>query len=370
MLVVAGEASGDLHAAAALRALRVRAPDVELFGMGGDHARAAGLRTLFDAKEISVMGITEVLGKIPRVFELLDALEDACRESPPDVALLVDLPDFNLRLAQRLTALGVPVLLYVSPTVWAWREGRVELLKRDVAQVLCIYPFEEPFLRERGVRARYVGNPLLDALPCAARPLERRGGLRLGLLPGSRQGEVARLLRPMLAAAKQLALQRPVELAIPVAPAISRAALEVELAAAGLAAQLVDGDSRAVLDWAEVAIVKSGTVTLEAALAETPMVVVYKTSPVTALVARAMLRVQHVALPNLLLGRALVPALLQGAATPERMVAAVEVVLARRQALVTGYREVKALLGGAGAAANVADAVARAAEGSRDAPAL
>ena len=249
-----------------------------------------------------------------------------------------------------------------SPTVWAWREGRVKLLARDVSQVLCIYPFEEPFLRERGVNVRYVGNPLLDRSESSSnrRELQKLPGLRLGLLPGSRHGEVSRLLRPMLVAAKRIAAKREVTLAIPVAPAISKELLEAELAVAQLTAQLVEGDSRAVLEWAEVAIVKSGTVTLEAALAETPMVVVYKASPVTGLIARAMLRIEHVSLPNLLLGRELVPELLQGAATPERMAAAIEDVLARKAELVAGYREVKALLGGPGAAGNVADAVVKA----------
>ena len=162
VLVVAGEASGDLHAAAAVRALRARVPDLECFGLGGGQVRAAGVDTLYDAASISVMGITEVIGTIPHVFAVIDGLAEAAESRRPDVALLVDLPDFNLRLARRLRELRIPVVLYVSPTVWAWREGRVKLLKRDLHQVLCIYPFEEPYLRERGVNALYVGNPLLD----------------------------------------------------------------------------------------------------------------------------------------------------------------------------------------------------------------
>jgi lipid-A-disaccharide synthase len=374
LLVVAGEASGDLHAAAAVRALQALAPGTECFGMGGARLAAAGLESLYDAQSISVMGITEVLGKIPHVFSVIDGLARAAEERKPDVALLVDLPDFNLRLAKRLRRLQIPTLLYVCPTVWAWREGRVKLLRRDLDQVLCIYPFEEGYLRERGVNATFVGNPLLDdeaageappALPAGA-----TGALRLALMPGSRATEVQRLLRPMLEAVQIWMAQRPVELAIPVASTVGTAAIAAELQRAGLSAQLVPDGTRAVLSWAQVALVKSGTVTLETALAGVPMAVVYKMSPVTALIARAMLRIQFVSLPNLLLDRPLVPELLQGAATPAAMAAALEEVLTRRDELQAGYREVRAKLGGAGAAARVAAAVLGAArERSRGASA-
>jgi lipid-A-disaccharide synthase len=356
-MVVAGEASGDLHAAAAVRALKSRVPDAEVFGMGGHHLQAAGVELLYEASEIAAMGITEVLGKLPRLLGVLGGLERAARDRKPAAALLVDVPDFNLRLAKRLKKLGIPVLYYVSPMVWAWREGRCKALARDVREVLCIYPFEEPFLRERGVNARYVGNPLMDEWvePVPAAP-STDGALRLALLPGSRPTEVARMLQPMLKAVKLLARSRPVEVAIPVAPTVERDVLQAGLDHAGVAGRLVDETAEA-LRWSQVALVKSGTATLEACLAERPMVVIYKVSAGSAWVGRRMLRVKHASLVNLLAERALVPELLQEAATPEAVAKALEDVLGRGDELIQGYRAVRAKLGGPGAAAKVAEAL-------------
>jgi lipid-A-disaccharide synthase len=354
-LVVAGEASGDLHAAAAVRALRNRAPDVELFGMGGSHLRAAGVEILYEASEISAMGITEVLGKLPRLFGVLRGLTSAARERRPAAALLVDVPDFNLRLAQRLHRLGIPVIYYVSPMVWAWREGRCRALAHDVRELLCIYPFEEPFLRARGVNARYVGNPLLDELkePTPS-PVSADGALRLAVLPGSRPSEVARMLGPMLEAVKLLARTRAVEVTIPIAPTIEAAMVQAGLDRAGVVGRLVEETAEA-LRWSQAALVKSGTATLEACLAERPMVVVYKVSAGSAFIGRRVLRVKHVSLVNLLAERELVPELLQEAATPEAMAKAIEDVIGRGEELVRGYREVRAKLGGPGAAGRVAE---------------
>jgi len=354
-LVVAGEASGDLHAAAAVRALKTRAPEAELFGMGGTHLRAAGVEILYEASEIAAMGATEVLAKLPRLAAVLRGLTRAAKERRPSVALLVDVPDFNLRLARRLRQLGIPVIYYVSPMVWAWREGRCRAMARDLREVLCIYPFEEPFLRARGVNARYVGNPLLDDwIEPTPAPAADSGPLRLAVLPGSRPPEVAKLLAPMLEAVKLLARTRPVEVTIPIAPTIDRAVVQAGLDRAGVVGHLTE-NTHAALRWSQVALVKSGTATLEACLAERPMVVVYRMSAISAFIARRVLRVKHVSLVNLLAERELVPELLQDAATPEAMAQAVENVLARRDELLSGYREVRAKLGGPGAAGRVAE---------------
>ena len=363
-LVVAGEASGDLHAAAAVRALRARAPEVELFGMGGSHLRAAGVEILYEASEIAVMGATEVLAKLPRLAGVLRGLASAAKARRPAAALLVDIPDFNHRLARRLRELEIPVIYYVSPMVWAWREGRCRALARDVRELLCIYPFEEPFLRERGVNARYVGNPLLDDWIEPGPPLPSLDGtLRLAVLPGSRPTEVARMLGPMLEAVKLSSAglraggpARPVEVTIPVAPTIDGAIVQAGLDRAGVVGRLVEDTSEA-LRWSEAALVKSGTATLEACLAERPMVVVYQVSAGSAFIARRVLRVKNVSLVNLLAGRELVPELLQKKATPEAMARALEDVLARRDELIQGYREVRAKLGGPGAAGRVAESL-------------
>lgn len=360
-LVVAGEASGDLHAAAAVRALQHLRPEATCFGMGGDHLRACGVETLYDANDVAVMGLTEVVSHLPVILGALSGLAKAAARRRPAAALLVDLPDFNLRLARRLRKLGIPVVYYVSPMVWAWRVGRTRALARDVAEVLCIYPFEEAFLRERGVHARYVGNPLLeDCLPALALPPPTDPlALRLAILPGSRRAEIARLFEPMLAAVALLAKAQPVEIAISVAPTIPVATLQETLDRLGVTALLVPGNSRAVLRWSQVALVKSGTVTLEACLEERPMVVVYRTSAMTFLAARRLLRVPFVSIVNLLAGRALVPELLQDAATPAAMAAALQDVQARRVDLIAGYREVRGKLGGPGAAERVATALLR-----------
>ena len=356
-LVVAGEASGDLHAAAAVRALKAREPSAELFGMGGRHLREAGVEILYGASEIAAMGITEVLGKLPRLAGVLGGLARSAKVRQPSAALLVDVPDFNLRLARRLKRLGVPVLYYVSPMVWAWREGRCRAMARDCREVLCIYPFEEPFLRARGVSARYVGNPLMDAWTEPAPPgPSADGSLRVAVLPGSRPSEVDRMLEPMLEAVKLLGRARRVEVQIPVAPTIEAGVLQAGIDRAGVAGRLV-GDAREALAWSQAALVKSGTATLEACLAERPMVVVYKVSWGSAWVARRMLRVKHASLVNLLAERALVPELLQDDATPQAMARALEDVLGRSEELLKGYREVRARLGGPGAAERVAEAL-------------
>jgi lipid-A-disaccharide synthase len=315
--------------------------------MGGSHLRAAGVEILYEASEIAVMGATEVLAKLPRLAGVLRGLASAAKARRPAAALLVDIPDFNLRLARRLRELEIPVIYYVSPMVWAWREGRCRALARDVRELLCIYPFEEPFLRERGVNARYVGNPLLDDWIEPGPPLPSLDGtLRLAVLPGSRPTEVARMLGPMLEAVKLSSAglraggpARPVEVTIPVAPTIDGAIVQAGLDRAGVVGRLV----------------KSGTATLEACLAERPMVVVYQVSAGSAFIARRVLRVKNVSLVNLLAGRELVPELLQDAATPEAMARALEDVLTRRDELIQGYREVRAKLGGPGAAGRVAD---------------
>ena len=367
ILVVAGEASGDLHAAGVVRELRLRRPDVELFGMGGDHLRAAGAETVFDSHEIAVMGISEVLGRLPRILAALRGLTRLAEERRPAVAFLVDAPDFNLRLAKRLRRLDIPVVYYISPTVWAWRPRRTRQLARTVDRLLCIYPFEEPFLRARGVRASYVGNPLLDAPAPALEGAAARLSLgldpsvpTLALLPGSREREVERLFPAMLEAARRLAADGPLQLLVPVAPTIDLSRLEKLAAGLPVPIKLLRARASDLLAAADAALVASGTATLEAALARKPMVVVYRVSWLTWIVGRLLVRVAHVALVNILAGRLIVPELLQSAMTPAAMADALRQVWrnsGRRAEILEGYREVRELLGGPGAAGRVADAI-------------
>lgn len=323
LLVVALEASADLHGAAVLRELKAMRPALKAFGAGGPRMRAEGCEALVRAEDLSVMGVAEVLPALPRILEAMDTLRDAARERRPRAALLIDSPDFNLRLARRLRELRIPVAYFIGPSVWAWRTYRVRQIARDIARMLVILPFEARFYQAHRVRAIYVGNPLADALREGASLLARPLTGTVALLPGSRAQEIRRIWPPMLAAARMLKARHPgLRLVVPVAPTIDRKLLgdapEVELA---------DGQAPEVLARADAAIVASGTATLEAALALTPLVVVYRTSWLTWLIGRLLVRVSFVSLVNLLAGRRAVPELLQAECTPGRIAAAVEPLL-------------------------------------------
>ena len=357
-----------MHAARVLEELRQLRPGLAAFGMGGAKLRAAGLESLRQAEEMSVMGIAEVLPKIPVILGILRELTAAAEARRPQVALLVDSPDFNLRLAERLKRLGTKVVYYVSPSVWAWRRGRVRTIARVVDRMLCILPFEERFYEESGVSARFVGHPLAER-PRPEEPARYRAALGLAagrttvaLLPGSRRSEVKRIFPPMLAAAERIRARHPdAQFVVPVAPTLSEGALAPYLAKhAGLEVKLVPGRTEAAVGASDAALVKSGTSVLEAALMLRPMVVVYRLSWLTYLVGRLFVRLAHFALVNLLAGRALVPELLQRQASPERMAEEIERLLEdgpARAAQLQGLEEVRASLGAPGAPRRVAEEV-------------
>jgi lipid-A-disaccharide synthase len=368
ILVVTGEASGDAHASELVAALQARRPDLRFFGMGGARLAAHGVELLYSAQEVSVMGITEVLPKIPRILQVLKGLAEAAEARRPACAILVDIPDFNLRLAAKLKALGIPVAYYISPMIWAWRRGRVKTIRKLVDRMLCILPFEEEFYRESGVNARYVGSPVVEQVPAPESPstFRQRLGLRpeaptLALLPGSRMSEVRRLLPDMVSAAQTLAHERPgLQIVVPVAPTIPREEITSRFAGSGLSPTLVEGRAPEVVGASDAAIVASGTAVLEAGLMQRPLVVVYRVSLITYWVGRMMLKVAHVALVNLLAGRRLVPELLQGDMKPERIAAEVRRVWvpgAPREEMIQGLEEVRGRLGGPGAAVRAAEAV-------------
>jgi lipid-A-disaccharide synthase len=368
ILVVTGEASGDAHAAELVAALQARRPDLRFFGMGGTKLAARGVELLYGAHEVSVMGITEVLPKIPRILQVLKGIATAAAERRPACAILVDIPDFNLRLAAKLKALGVPVAYYVSPMIWAWRRGRVKTIRKRVDRMLCILPFEEDFYRDSGVDARYVGSPVVEQVPApaSAADFRQRLGLSLdaptlALLPGSRMSEIRRLLPDMVNAARQLAAERPgLQIVVPVAPTIPREEITSRFEGSGLSPRYIDGRAPEVVGSSDAAIVASGTAVLEAGLMQRPLVVVYRVSLITYLVGRLMLKVAHVSLVNLLAGRRLVPELLQGEMTPERIASEVRRVWEPgppREEMLRGLEEVRGRLGGPGAAERAAEAV-------------
>jgi lipid-A-disaccharide synthase len=371
ILIAAAEASADLHAARVLEELARLRPGLRAFGLGGPELRAAGLEALHQTEELSVMGISEVIPKIPRVLAILGDLAGAAAERRPRVALLVDSPDFNLRLAARLKRLGVKVVYYVSPMIWAWRPGRVRKIARVVDRMLCILPFEERFYRGSGVSTRFVGHPLVERPP--PEPPERYRlalGLDLdrttiALLPGSRPNELRRIFPPMLGAAEVIRARHPdAQFVVPVAATLPAEEVRSYLAAhPDLEVTLVEGRADQAVGASDVALVKSGTVTLEAALMSRPVVVVYRLSWLSFRVAKLMARVSFCALVNLLAGRKLVPELLQGQASPETMAAEIERLLTdprARAEQLTGLAEVRAMLGQPGAPRRVAQELAEA----------
>ncbi len=369
MLIVAGEASADLHAARALEALRKLRPGVTAFGVGGPRLRAAGFEALAPAEDISVMGIAEVVKHLPRILSILRQVARAAKERRPSAALLVDLPDFNLRLAARLKKLGIPVVYYVSPTIWAWRRGRTRKIARVVDRMLCILPFEPGFYEGTGVEARFVGHPFAERP--APQPKDRyRAALGLptdrttvALVPGSRPSELKRIFPPMLEAAERIRAVHPdAQFVVPVAPTLPRGAVEPYLAAhRTVEVKLVDGRTEEVVGASDAAIVKSGTATLESALMLRPMIVVYRLSWLSYLVGRLLVRIAHFALVNILAGKGIVPELLQRDASAERMAAEIERLLgdrAARDAQLAALEEVRRSLGEPGAPERVAEELA------------
>jgi len=325
-MLVAGEASGDAHGAGLVWALRAAGCDAQLYGVGGTAMAAAGVELRQGSQDLAVVGLTEVLGRLPRVLRLMHRLTAEIRRDPPDLFVPIDAPEFNLRLASAAARRGVPVVYFVAPQVWAWRERRVAALRRCVRELLVLFPFEPAWFAARGVPTTFVGHPLIDDLE-AFRPdpeLPRRLGLAEGeslglMLPGSRAGEIARHL-PIFGAAAQRLRSR-----FPRLRWVVRQAPEVDDEA--YAPWTRDGTltlrRESVIELAQAArlvVSASGTASFEAALTTTPLIVVYRVSPITWALARRLVRVPWVSMANLTAGRAIVPELLQRDLTPDRLV--------------------------------------------------
>jgi len=365
VLLVAGEASGDLHGGDVLRALRLRFPDLEAVGIGGENCRAAGMRTIIDAGETATVGLFEGVSALRALVRSWRMLVRMLRERRPDLCLLIDFPEFNLRLARAAKRAGVPVLYYIAPQVWAWRRGRVRKIARQVDRLAVVFPFEPALYAAYTARVDFVGHPLLDRVR-VSRSREatcQRYGLDparivVTLLPGSRAKEIDYILPPLLDAARLLRASHGAQIALALAQTVSREQVERYLAAAGGMVHVVENDTHNLVAASEVALVASGTATLECALLETPMVIVYRLSPITFGLARLLVRgVRHAGLPNIVAGREVVPELLQSAATGARVADAAAAILndpGRRAAMVEGLRTVRRQLGDRGAAARVA----------------
>ena len=358
-----GEPSGDLYAGALAAEIRRRDPAADIFGLGGERLRAAGGRLVGDYRGISVTGLVEVLRILPRSWAMLRRLVAAARACRPDVFVAIDFPDFNFRLAAALKALGVPVVYYISPQLWAWRSGRMQTMKRLADLVLVIFPFEEALYRRAGVDVRFVGHPLVD-LAAATGPREaflRAHGLdpsapTVALLPGSRPNEVSRILPGLAAAMPLIAARVPrVQFVVACAPGLPPDAF------AGVdGAILVQGRADDVLAASDVVVTASGTATVQAALHQRPMVVVYRLSNLTYWIGKPFVKVDTYAMANLVAGARVVPELIQRAFTPARVADETVAFLtdsARYGAARAALAGVRARLGTPGASGRAADAI-------------
>jgi lipid-A-disaccharide synthase len=368
LLVVAGEASGDLHGARLVSELRRLVPGLVTFGLGGDELQAAGLEPVAHSSEVSVVGITEVLRVLPRIKQVFAALLREVDRRRPDAAVLIDFPDFNLRLARELERRGLRIVYYISPQVWAWRKGRVRTIAKLVDRMLVLFPFEVDFYRRHHVQVTHVGHPLVDEVPQLPQAWSRfdEGGMpdgpfRITLLPGSRLSEVEALLPTMLQSVRLLAGELPIEVSLIKAPTVPRELLEEQIELSGLPVRIVAEDRFAAIADSHLALCASGTATLEVGLLGTPMIVLYRLGFWTYSLGRALVRLPSISLVNLVLGRPVVPELLQGNANPERIAAEAERVLLDddvRAAMRKALAELRGRLGEGGASGRAAREVA------------
>lgn len=376
-MISAGEASGDTHAAHALTALRADGVAFTAFGMGAGSLMAAGTELIVDCRDLAVIGIVDVLINYPKFLKRLRKLRDAMRERHPDLLIIVDYPDFNLKLAETACELGIPVLFYISPQVWAWRAGRIDRIGSLVTHMAVLFPFEVDVYAQAGIPVSHVGHPLVDD---AHSPYDRDGARRhLGLpssddgaagaayplvtlLPGSRNGEIRRHLPVMLESARLLSRHQPdCRFLLPLAPTLERALVEAMIADAGVSVTLVEGQTCNGMRAADVVLTSSGTATLETALIGTPMVILYIVAPLNHAIMSRMIRIPDIGLVNIVAGSRIVPEFVQKAATPEALTAALQRLLsdeAYRSNMREALTDVRTTMGEGGASRRVAALIA------------
>lgn len=363
IMIIAGEASGDLHGAKLARSIKALVPDTFMFGIGGKAMQSEGVRCIFDSEALSVVGITEVVSSLPTIYRAMSIVKKALRRIKPDLLVLIDYPEFNFLVAAVAKKLNIPVLFYISPQIWAWRQYRVKKIKRLVDHMAVILPFEASFYQEHHVPVTFVGHPLLDTIPTqtdlpvsSKQPVETM----IGLLPGSRKKEVATLLPVMLAAAQMIKHRFPETRFIVSSSASIQANLvtdQVDRYTSTLDIEVVKGPVEQVFRRSRLLVAASGTVTLEAALYGVPTVIVYKVSPLSYWLGKRLIKVKHIGMANLIVQKELLPELVQDKASPEAIAETVSKMIDDPEKLKLMQRELKRvreLLGGSGASNRVA----------------
>jgi len=327
IMLVAGEVSGDLHGAHLVEAIHRVDSEIQCLGMGGKELERMGMKLLYHYQDLSVVGITEVFLKLSSIVKALRVLKQSLDQEKPDLVILIDFPDFNLRVAKIAHRRGIPVLYYISPQVWAWRSKRTKLIARLVKKMIVLFPFEVPLYEAAGVDVEWVGHPLLDIVrPTLPREVAfQQFGLdpkrrTIGLLPGSRKHEVERLLPPLLASAHLLQKEIPdLQFIIPLAPGIPKTILSSQMKNTSIPVKVVEGLTYDVMNLSELLITASGTATLEGAILGKPMIIIYRVSFPSYWIGRALIRVSHIGLVNLVAGREIVPELIQNDINPQRI---------------------------------------------------
>lgn len=364
IMVVTGETSGDHHGAGVVTALRETQPRISVCGIGGEELEKSGMELLYHSRYLSVVGIFEVLASFSHIYRAFRAVKQRLITDPPNLLILIDYPDFNLRIAKIAHRLKIPVLYYISPQIWAWRQGRAKKIARIVDRMAVIFPFETALYEKAGLPVTFVGHPLMDkdlarASKVTVLPgLEKTAGPTIGLLPGSRKGEVDRLLPTLLQSAEIIKKEIPdANFVIPAAPGLDRKHLDRLLSRAALDPVVTENRFYETLNTCDFAIVASGTATLETAVMQVPMVIIYKVTFLTYLIGKIMIRVPFIGLANLVAGKKVVPELIQGDAVPEKIAAEATAILKNRnrcEKIKEELRSVKKALGETGAAKKVA----------------
>ncbi len=366
VLMVAGEASGDLHGANLVKSLKSLNPQVQFYGIGGEELRKEGVEIAFDSSELAVVGITEVFSKLFLISRAFRHLKKWLRKKKPDLVILIDYPDFNLRLARVASRMQIPVLYYISPQVWAWRKNRVKKIARLVDKMAVIFSFETHLYEKEKVDVRWVGHPLLDVVrpKLSKKEARERFGLEkdrvtIGLLPGSRKGELEILLPEMLKAAKILAKRlEKVDFVLPAALTLdARQINDIIKREGGIEVKVIRNHMYDVLNVSHLVIVASGTATLEAAIMETPMVILYKVSFLTYFIGRFLIKIKDIGLVNIVAGKRVVPELIQKKSSPEKISETALKVLEEPESILRlkqELAEIKKKLGKPGAAKRVA----------------